>query len=70
MELQGSLGGNKEQEVGLNVSHRLLHYGLLRMRSPVGRVNVVGRINGSVSLLLSQASKEILHLFAEGQTEK
>lgn len=56
MELQGNLGGNKEQEVGLNVGHRLLHYGLFWMRSPLGRVSAVGRINGSGSLLLSQAS--------------
>lgn len=70
MELQGNLGGNKEQEVGLNVGHRLLHCGLFWMRSPPGRVSAVGRINGSGSLLLSQASEKVPHLFAEGQTER
>lgn len=42
MELQGNLGGNKEQEVGLNVSHRLLHDCLFWMGSPVGRVDAIG----------------------------
>lgn len=70
MELQGNLGGDEEQEVGLYVSHRLLHYSLVRMRSPAGRVNAVGRVNGGGSLLFSQASKETPHLFTEGRTER
>lgn len=70
MELQGNLGGDEEQEVGLDVSHRLLHYRLVRMRSPAGRINAIGRVNGGGSLLSSQASKEIPHLFTEGQTER
>lgn len=53
MELQGNLGGDEEQEVGLDVSHRLLHYRLVRMRSPAGRINAIGRVNGGGSLLSS-----------------
>lgn len=70
MELQGNLGGDEEQEVGLDVSHRLLDYGLVRMRSPAGRIDAIGRVDGGGSLLSSQASEEIPHLFTEGQTER
>lgn len=70
MELQGDLGGDEEQEVSLDVGHRLLHYGLLRMRSPVGRISAIGRVNGGGSLLFSQAGEQIPHLLTEVQTER
>lgn len=70
MQLQGNLSGNKEQEVGLNVGHRLLHHGLLRMRSPVVRVSAVGRVDGGAPFLFSQTSKETPHLGPEEHVQR
>lgn len=70
MQLQGNLSGNKEQEVGLDVGHRLLHHGLLRMRSPVVRVSAVGRVDGGASFLFSQTSEETPHLEPEEQVQR
>lgn len=70
MQLQGNLSGNEEQEVSLNVGHRLLHHGLLRMRSPVVRVSAVGRVDGGAPFLFSQTSEETLHLQPEEQVQR
>lgn len=65
VELEGNLRGNQEQEVTLNVSHRLLHHGLLRDRTPVSRVNAVGRVDGGAPLLFGQTGQETPHLRPE-----
>lgn len=65
MELQGQLGGNQEQEVGLNVGHRLLDGGLLRGRPPGGGVKAEGGAYGGAALLLGQPLQEAPDLGAE-----
>lgn len=70
MQLQGNLSGNKEQEVGLDVGHRLLHHGLLGMRSPVVRVSAIGRVNGCAPFLFSQTGEEIPHLGPEEHVQR
>lgn len=69
MQLEGDLSGNQEQEVRLDVSHRLLHHCLLRKRPPVRRVDAVGRVNGGTPLLLCQALQETSHLLPKEEEE-
>lgn len=69
VELEGSLGWDQEQEVCLDVSHRLLHDSRIWSQTPVNRINAEGRGDGGVPLLLSQTRQESLDLLSEEETE-
>lgn len=69
VELQRQLGRNQEQEVRLNVGHRLLHQCLFWRCPPVGGVNGEGRVHAGAPLLLGQTRQEAPDLGAEGAAE-
>lgn len=69
MELEGNLGRDQEQEVCLDVGHRLLHDSRIWSQTPVNRINTEGRGDGRVPLLFSQTCQKTFDLLSEEETE-